>query len=116
MMELSDHSILSHLGGLENNSLISILDINNNELQVIKHSSYYDLDKLKNLVNEKKKIVSILSLNIQSIYAKFDELEAFIEELHNLKYTFNVICLQECWIYNQTYPLNIQLPGYDNSG
>ena len=54
MMELSDHSILSHLGGLENNSLISILDINNNELEVIKHSSYYDLEKFKNLVNEKR--------------------------------------------------------------
>ena len=75
MMELSDHSILSHLGGLENNSLISILDINNNELEVIKHSSYYDLDKFKNLVNEKKNMISILSLNIQSIYAKFDELD-----------------------------------------
>ena len=69
MMELSGHSILSHLGGLENNSLISILDINNNE-QVIKHSSYYDLDKFKNLVNEKKNTISILSLNIQYIYAK----------------------------------------------
>ena len=89
-MELSDHSILSHLGGLEN-SLISILDINNNELEVINHSSYYDLDKFKNLVNEKKKIISILSLNIQSIYAKFYELEAFIEELHNIEYKFNVM-------------------------
>ena len=113
MMELSDHSILSHLGGLENNSLISILNIDNNKLQVIKHSSYYDLDKFKNLVNEKKKLISILSLNIQCIYAKFYELEAFIEELRNLQYKFNVICLQECWISDQTYSLNIQLPGYD---
>ena len=56
MMELSDHSILSHLGGFENNSLINILDINNNELQVIKRSSYYDLDKFKNLMNEKRKL------------------------------------------------------------
>ena len=113
MMELSDHSILSHLGGIENNSLISILDIDNNELQVIKHSPYYDLNKFKTLVNEKNKIVCILSLNIQSIYAKFDELEAFIEELHNLQYKLNVVCLQDCWISNQIYSLNIQLPGYD---
>ena len=109
MMKLSDNYILSHLDGLENNSLISILDINNNQLQVIKHSSYYDLDKYKNLVNEKKKIVCILSLNIESIYAKFDELEALIEELHNIMYKFNIICLQECWISDQTYSLNIQL-------
>ena len=95
MMELSDNSILSHLGRLENNSLTSILDINNiNELEVIKHSSYYDLDKFKNLVNEKKIMISILSLNIQSRYAKFYELEAFIEEPHNIEYKFNVICLQ----------------------
>ena len=87
MMKLSDHYILSHLDGLENSSLISILDINNNQLQVIKHSSYYDLDKFKNLVNEKKKIVCILSLNIESIYTKFDELEALIEELHNIMYS-----------------------------
>ena len=67
-MELSDHSILSHLGGLEKNSLISIFYINNNQLQVIKHSSYYDLDKFKKLVNETFKIVCILSLNIEYIY------------------------------------------------
>ena len=27
--------------------------------------------------------------------------------------SFNVICLQECSISDQTYSLNIQLPGYD---
>ena len=56
MMELSDHSVLSYLGWLENNSLISILDIDDNELQVIKHYSYYDLDTFKNLVNEKRNL------------------------------------------------------------
>ena len=37
---------------------------------------------------------------------------------HSLKnYTIQSInsmsCLQECWISDQTYSLNIQLPGYD---
>ena len=113
MIELSDHSILSQLGGLENSSIISILEIDNNELQVIKYSLYYELDKFKFLVNEKKKLVSIFILNMQSIYAKFYQLEAFIEELHYLQYKFNVICVKKCWISDQTYSFNVQLPGYD---
>ena len=43
-------------------------------------------------------ILSIFSLNIQSIYAKFNELEIFIEELNKISFKFNVICLQEIWI------------------
>ena len=40
---------------------------------------------------------SVLSTNIQSINSKFNELEAFIEELSSNNFTFNVICLQETW-------------------
>ena len=101
------------MGGLENNGLIGILDIDNKDVQVIKHSSYYILDKYKNLLNEKKKLVSILHLNIQSEYATFYEFGAFIEELHNLQYKFNVIGLQECCLSDQTHYFNTQLPRYD---
>ena len=37
MMALSDHAILSNLGGFELNNLISILDIEDNEPQIIQH-------------------------------------------------------------------------------
>ena len=50
MTEHFDRVFLSHLGGVENNTL----DLDNNELQVIKHSSYYDIYHFKILVAEKK--------------------------------------------------------------
>ena len=44
---LSDHAILSNPGGFELNNLISILDIEYNEPQIIQHSSYFNIDSLK---------------------------------------------------------------------
>ena len=41
--------------------------------------------------------LTILSGNIQSIKAKFDELEAFINRV-NTSNPISLICLQECWL------------------
>ena len=65
------------------------------------------------LITNHNNIFSVLSLNIQSINAKFSELETFVEELHNSQFKFNVICLQECWIRDQSDACTFQIPGYD---
>ena len=65
-----DRVFLSHLGGVENNNLINTIDLDNNELQVIKHYSYYNIDHFKILVVEKSKHFTVLSLNIQYVNAK----------------------------------------------
>ena len=70
MTEHVDRVFLSHFGGVENNNLINTTYLDNNELQVIKHSSYYDIDHFKILVAEKSKHFSVLSLNIQSVNVK----------------------------------------------
>ena len=75
----SDLAILSNFGGVEHNDLINILQIDPNEPQVIQHSSYYDMDGFNNLITNTKHYFSILSINIQSINAKFHELETLIE-------------------------------------
>ena len=38
-----------------------------------------------------------------------------MDELHNvgLRFKFNVICLQECWIRDQTDTCTFQIPGYE---
>ena len=77
------------------------------------HSSYYDIDSFKKVISNHNNIFSVLSLNIQSINAKFSQLEMFVEELHNVQFKFNVICLQECWIRDQTDACTFQIPGYD---
>ena len=70
---------------IQNNCLNNLLDINknnaeSNEPQLIRHSwYYYDIDKFHLLANSNTDKFSILSSNIQSINANFDELEIFVE-------------------------------------
>ena len=107
--------ILSNLGGIGHNNLVNIVDIDTNELTEMPPSLYYETEELKKLSNTTgtNKRFSILSMNIQSIHSKFHELEVFIETLHNIDFKFNVICLQECWLSDETDSISIQLPGYD---
>ena len=113
--ELSE-TILSNLGGIEHNNLITILDIDTNEIIQIPPSLYFEVDELITLkhTTDANKQLSILSMNIQSIHAKFQELEVFIETLQNVDFKFNIICLQQCWLSEQTDYNYIQLPGYEN--
>ena len=95
-----DEAFLSYVGGIHNNDLKTVLDINDidtNEPQTIRHSSYYDYDKFNESIINKNDRFSVLSTNIQSINSKFNELEAFVEELGNNNFKFSVICLQETW-------------------
>ena len=64
---------------------------------MIRHSSYYDIDKFHLLANSNTDKFSILSANTQSINAKFDELEIFVEFLNTINFKFSSICLQETW-------------------
>ena len=86
-------TILSNLGGIEQNNLISILDIDTNEITQMPPSLYSEIDELKTLkkTTGANKLLSILSMNIQSIHAKFQELEVFIETLQNVDFKFNII-------------------------
>ena len=72
-----DEAFLSYVGGIHNNDLKTVLDINDietNEPQTIRHSSYYDYDKLNELIVHKNDHFSVLSTNIQSINSKCNEL------------------------------------------
>ncbi len=68
------------MGGVDNNSLINVLDIDINENldpdqpQIICHSPYYDVNKLFSTLKKSKDDFSVFSTNIQFINAKFDEL------------------------------------------
>ena len=111
MIGLSDLANLSNFGGVEHNDLINILHIDPNEHQVIQHS-YYDMDECNNLITNTYNYFSILSLNIQSINAKFHELETLIESLRNVQFYVSIKCLQECWISDHIDACTFQLSGY----
>ena len=52
-----------------------------NEPEIIKHSPYYNNPSLNNLFLKKGSLFNILSLNCQSINAKFDQINIKLQEL-----------------------------------
>ena len=58
-----DTDILKHHGGFESNSLTNIIETDSNldgEIQIIKHSPYYDYDGLCTLLRDKTDVFTIL--------------------------------------------------------
>ena len=83
-----------------------------NQPQVICHSPYQDFDKLKSTLKNSKNQFSIFSTNIQSVRAKIDELNIFIESLKNINYSFSAICIQETWLIEGEDTSQLELDGY----
>ena len=76
------NSFINGIGLTEANSLIHLLDNNDtdddNELHLVKHSAYYVENEFSKMLSNKA-VMSILSGNIQSINAKFDEFSSFVD-------------------------------------
>ena len=113
-----DETILSAYGGLENNSLTSLIDSNEDDteeslyIEIIQNSPYYDENNFNNFIEDKNTHFSLLSTNVESVNAKIDELIIFIEQLREINFEFSVICLQECWITKEQDIFQIKINGY----
>ena len=95
------NSFINGIGLTESNSLIHLLNNDDtdddNEVHLVKHSAYYGENEFFKLLSISKAGMSILSGNIQSINAKFDEFSSFIDRV-NTHNPISAILLQECWI------------------
>ena len=99
----SSDSLLTHMGGTPVNSLTHVFHTNNaddilDDNLDITDSLYYNYNQFHRLLQPNKNNFSILSSNIQSLHAKFNELEAFVTDLQSNKFEFSIICLQESWL------------------
>ena len=96
-------------------SLIHLLDSNddedNKEAHIIKHSPYYGEIDFSNLLVENPGF-SILSMNIQSVNAKFDEFQSFVSRM-NIINPISAICLQECWLGDADNVTMFNLENYE---
>ena len=94
------NSFINGIGLTEANSLIHLLNNDDtdddNELNLVKHSAYYGEKEFSKMLSNKAGM-SILSGNIQSINAKFDEFSSFVDRV-NTHNPISAILLQECWI------------------
>ena len=102
---LSETTSLTHLLDSLNRD-----DDNNDELQTVKHSPYYSEAEFTRLLSTKAGL-TILDLNIRNIRSNFDELELFINRV-NISNPISAICLNECWLGENTPISDIHLPNY----
>ena len=115
---MADIDILHNYGGLANNSLTNLpgeldeIDIDNEEPLVLEQTEYVDTTRIKEILNDENENVTILSLNCQSLFAKFDEIITFISTLREIGINFNVICLQETWIAEHMDTSLLNIDGY----
>lgn len=111
----SSSEVLKHVGGFENNNLDAILkhlDQNEEQEHSYPHSYYLDIEEFSSKIQTNETTFPILSLNIECLSAKFDNLCAFLHELSNNGIYFSAICIQETWLpENYDYEL-FKIPGY----
>ena len=98
--------LLGQYGGLNQNSLLNQIEgteNEDNEPTLIQPSRYIDLSNIDDFIKNNRNSFTVLSLNVQSISAKFDELVIFLHILQKINnFSFSAICLQECWLTKNT--------------
>ena len=111
------YELFLSVGSVRQYSLTSILEeqnMNAQENQCIQQSSYYDIDKFSEVAKTRLNDFSILTTNIESLNAQFDELLIHITELKNINFKYSVICLQETWLSEMDDMSIFQIDGYDS--
>ena len=115
----SNQLIIEHFGSVDANSLCNLLNNNldndhvSDEPDILQLSSYCDDDSLNTLFTDKADSFSILSLNCQSLNAKFEQINIKIQQLQSKRYEFSAICLQETWLSDDSDISLLQIQGFN---
>ena len=97
----------------ETNNLTYLLgnDDSTEEIAQVKLSPFIDTHELREKLYTVKSNLSIVSLNVQSIRAKFDEFQIAMNEI-NKKHHVSIICIQESWLSSECCTTLFELPDY----
>ena len=100
--------------GTENdlNHIMSNFVDSEDEIMNFCESRYIDMCDIESAFRSNQNEFAVLSLNIQSIKAKFDNFFAIINRLSSLGIFFGAICLQETWLTANADLSLLQMPGY----
>ena len=114
------NDILEKYGGTEVNSLTHVIDndieiyiLNTNQIPSVKNSPYMNNEEFISFCGKHQNNFSILSLNIQSLHAKFNECGVLVETLRNNGCKMSIICLQETWLTENSSLTGLQIEGYE---
>ena len=116
MNQSLNDQILINYGGTSRNSLLNIIQEHTDETEnIIKlsPSTYISHDDLKVNMNVYNDGFSILSLNCQSLSAKYGIICVFIEDLKHNGFEFSALCFQETWLHEDCDTSLYQLENYN---
>ena len=105
-VDLNEATSLTHL--LDRHDREEDVDV---EIPIIKHSPFYGESKFADLIKNNAGL-SILDLNIQNVYSKFDELICCVQNV-NIQHPKSAICLNECWISQENDTAGLHIEGYN---
>ena len=99
-VEQESWQLFDNMTGTENdlNHVLSTFVDSEHEIPNFCHSRYVDTSEVQSLFQNNRDEFLILTLNIQSINAKFNNLFPVINNLTSRGLYFGAICLQETWI------------------
>ena len=97
-------TVLMQHGGITDTNFAKIINegSDDDEIDLINHSPYYLTSCLPTNLTNGNKLFSVLSLNAQSILAKFTGLQVMLELFASQKIHFHAICIQESWIHDDS--------------
>ena len=101
-----------HQDSLNLNELLQSENDSSVEIQTYSLSPYLSLDQCFTELPRKRDQFSVLSLNAQSLPAKFDQLSAVLSDLNKRNFQFSAICIQETWHRNGDDLNFLTIPGY----
>ena len=111
--------LLKNVGGVNENNLNSVLQIksrHDDQTETFNPSNYYDIDSFIKVFETTDEIFTTLSLNIESIKAKFNQLNGFIKILDEKKCHIDAIFIQETWLTDEQCNNKViehySIPGY----
>ena len=112
---INPDTVLKNHGGAEDKNFAKIIneDRDDDEIDIIRCSPYYVSSSLPSELKPKNGLFSVLSLNAQSLPAKFDGLQAMLELFASQHIYFPVICIQETWIDDESKLPMVSIEGYE---
>ena len=116
MTSLSE-TMLNNIGGMAANSLKNLLEPNldvnaDEEPDLLQHSHYVNNDSLIQTLKDKVDVFKCISLNIQSLNAKINQLRIYCEQLKMANCKVDAICIQETWLKEGACDSHLQIEGY----
>ena len=114
MVDMSNTSSFEKFAGTENdlNRLLSTFVDSEHEVVNFHNSRYIEMSDIESIFSQSLNDFSILSLNVQSINGKFDNLLRIINNLSASGVYFGAICLQETWLSSNADISMFHIPGY----